>query len=89
MARINLIFVLIYDIAVIMQYLQSFKNIPQLSTCECIILSFCIFISNVMCVLLFVKHRFIYFAVELFFIILSLYVLALPIQHIVDLLSNQ
>lgn len=89
MTRINLIFVLIYDISVIMQCLQSLKNMPQLSTCEFIILFLCIFISNVMCVLLFVKHKFTYFAVEVFFIILSMYLLSLPIRRTVDLLSNQ
>lgn len=88
-AMINVILVLVYDISVIMQCLHPQKIIPSLSGLELTLLGSCIFMINLMLVLLLVKHKFIYFLLEIFFILLSIIMLSLPIQRVVDSLSNQ
>lgn len=78
-----------YDIAIIIQCLQAQKIIPELSTYEFMMLFACVFVSNAMCIAMLIKHKFTYFAVELVFVMLSMYILSLPIQHVVDSLSKQ
>ena len=87
--RVNVIAILIYDIAVIAQCVQIQKIIPELSICGFVTLFSCVFISNVMCIAFLIKRKFTYFAIELIFVVLSMSLLSLPIQHVVDSLSRQ